>query len=105
MNLIAEKLRPRVVQRYNKQVFGHLYAGKASIWFYRKWSAGYKAFNEAAREAFNDGFTYTASFDLTACYDSLDHGVLRHFLKKLGLDPDFCRMFTDWLEKWTVSTI
>src|SRR6185312_6390192 len=68
-NLIAEKLKPRVVQRYNKQVFGHLYAGTASTWFYRKWSDGYKAFNQAAREAFADEFVYAASFDLTACYD------------------------------------
>lgn len=103
VNLIAEKLRPRVVQRYNKQVFGHLYAGKTSTWFYRKWSDGYKAFNEAARQAFNDGFLYSASFDLTACYDSLDHRVLRHFLAKLGLDPDFCRKLSEWLEKWTAT--
>ena len=103
VNLIAEKLQPRVVQRYNKQVFGHLYAGKTSIWFYRKWSAGYKAFNKAARQAFDEGFIFTASFDLTACYDSLDHGVLRHFLKKLGLDPDFCQKFTGWLERWTAT--
>ncbi len=103
VNLIAEKLRPRVVQRYNKQVFGHLYAGKTSTWFYRKWSDGYKAFNEAARQAFDDGFTYTASFDLTACYDSLDHRVLRHFLQKLGLDLEFCRKLSEWLEKWTAT--
>lgn len=103
VNLIAEKLQPRVVKRYNKQVFGHLYAGKTSIWFYRKWSDGYKAFNEAARQAFNKGFNYTASFDLTACYDSLDHRVLRHFLEKLGLDPDFCRKLSEWLEKWTAT--
>lgn len=103
VNLIAEKLRPRVIQRYNKQVFGHLYAGKSSIWFYRKWNDGYKAFNEAARKSFEDGYTYTASFDLTACYDSLDHRVLRHFLEKLGLDPDFCRKLTEWLEKWTAT--
>lgn len=103
VNLIAEKLYPRVVRRYSKQVFGHLYAGKTSIWFYRKWSDGYKAFNEAARLAFADGFIYTASFDLTACYDSLDHRVLRHFLEKLGLDRDFCRKLTEWLEKWTAT--
>ncbi|MEQ8288732.1 MAG: RNA-directed DNA polymerase [Gammaproteobacteria bacterium] len=103
LNLIAEKLQPRVVQRYNKQVFGHLYAGKTSIWFYKKWSDGYKAFNEAAREAVDDGFVYTASFDLTACYDSLDHNVLRHFLEKLGLDPDFCRKLSEWLEMWTAT--
>ena len=26
VNLVAERLQPRVVHRYNKQVFGHLYA-------------------------------------------------------------------------------
>ena len=101
INLVAEKLYPRVVQRYFKQVFGHLYAGKNSTWFYRKWSDGYAAFNDAARKSFGAGFIYAASFDLTACYDSLDHRVLRHFLGKLGHDPDFCHKLTSWLEKWT----
>jgi hypothetical protein len=103
VNLVAEKLHPRVSKRYNKEVFGHLYAGKTSTWFYRKWSDGYKAFNAAATKAFADGLTFTASFDLTAYYDSLDHGVLRHFLIKLGLDPDFCKQLTDWLEVWTAT--
>lgn len=103
LNLIAEKLYPRVVQRYNKTVFGHLYAGKPSTWFYRKWTDGYKAFNEATKQAFADGYVYTASFDLTACYDSLDHRVLKHFLDKLGFDRDFCTKVTEWLEKWTAT--
>ena len=102
-NLVAEKLLPRVRSRYLKQVFGHLYAGKRSTWFYRKWSNCYRAFNKAARQSFSDGYSYTASFDLTACYDSLDHHVLRHFLKKLGLDEHFCVALTDWLEKWTAT--
>lgn len=103
LNLIAERLYPRVVQRYNKTVFGHLYAGKPSTWFYRKWTDGYKAFNQATKQAFTDGDVYTASFDLTACYDSLDHRVLKHFLSKLGFDPDFCAKLTEWLEKWTAT--
>lgn len=102
-NLIAEKLKARVFQRYNKKVFGHLYAGKSSTWFYRKWTDGYKAFNDAARQAFADGLMYTASFDLTACYDSLDHGVLRHFMERLGLEPGFRQKFAAWLEKWTAT--
>ena len=103
VNLIAEKLLPRVQHRYLKQVFSHLYAGKTSAWFYRQWSTGYKAFNEAARKTFADGYVYTATFDLTACYDSLDHHVLRHFLDKLGLDQGFRERLTDWLEKWTAT--
>lgn len=102
-NLVAERLFPHVRHRYNKQVFGHLYAGKASVWFYRKWSGGYKAFNDGAREAYSDGFNYTASFDLTACYDSIDHQVLRYFLLKFGLDREFCLKLTEWLEFWTAT--
>ena len=101
VNVIAERLFPKVHRRYNKEIFGHLYAGKSSPWFYRKWSDGYKKFNKAAREAFEDGFIYTASFDLTACYDSLDHGVLNYFLKRLGCDKGFCDLLIECLNKWT----
>ena len=94
VNVIAERLAPRVRLRYNKEVFGHLYAGKSSQWFYRKWTDGYAKFNKAVREAHADGFTMSASFDLTACYDSLDHGVLRHFLHRIGCERDFCDLFT-----------
>ena len=75
-NIIAEKLSRHVRNRYNKQVFGHLYAGSSSIWFYKKWSVGYQAFNKAAELAFNNGYVWTASFDLTAFYDSIDYSVL-----------------------------
>ena len=103
VNLIAEKLFRKVKHRYNTQVFGHLYAGKSSTWFYRKWNDGYKAFNDGARVAFAEGFLYTASFDLTACYDSLDHHVLKHFLKRYGLDHEFCEQLSSWLEVWTAT--
>ena len=64
--------------------YHQLYAGKRGDFFYRKWNDCYRQFNEACRQAFADGFVYGASFDLTACYDSLDHAVLRHFLATIG---------------------
>lgn len=103
VNIVAEKLFPKVKHRYYKNVFGHLYAGKRATWFYRKWSKGYKAFNDAARKVFEEGYIYSASFDLTACYDSLDHRVLKHFLKQIGLDHEFCEKLASWLEKWTAT--
>jgi hypothetical protein len=103
VNVIAELLFPRARHRYNKEVFGHLYAGKTSQWFYRKWSDGYALFNGALRKAFADGYRVTASFDLTACYDSLDHGVLRQFLEELHCDSECCRVFTGWLSAWTAT--
>lgn len=102
-NVIAERLAPKVRHRYNREVFGHLYAGKSSQWFYRKWTDGYAKFNKAVREAYAEGFTISASFDLTACYDSLDHGVLRHFLEKIGCDIEFCQLFSGWLSAWTAT--
>lgn len=104
VNVVAEKLFPRVRHRYFEEVFGHLYAGRTSIWFYRRWTDGYKAFNKSARKAFKGGFKFTASFDLTACYDSLDHGVLKHSLREIGCDKEFNERLTEWLSIWTATT-
>ncbi|MEO9216743.1 MAG: RNA-directed DNA polymerase [Rhodanobacter sp.] len=100
-NVVAEAMFHRVRSRYLKQVFGHLYAGKSNLWFYRKWSSGYKAFNKAATEAHAEGNTFTASFDLTAFYDSIDHRVLTHFLDEFHVSRDVSLALQDWLSKWT----
>ncbi len=101
INVVAERLHPKVKHRYGNEVFGHLLAGKTSIWFYKKWQACYASFNAAARRCFNDGFVYAARFDLTAFYDSLDHGVLCHFLKVLRCDKDFLDLLVRCLNTWT----
>jgi hypothetical protein len=101
VNVVAERLHPKVKHRYGKEVFGHLLAGKASVWFYRKWQTSYAHFNAAARRAFKEGFVYSAHFDLTAFYDSLDHGVLCHFLTGLRCDKDFLELLARCLNTWT----
>lgn len=103
-NIVAEYLHPHVKSRYNKQIFGHLYAGKRNGWFYRKWSDGYKAFNTSAEDAFKKGYTWTASFDLTAFYDSIDHKVLRYMLREIGMDEDFGQRLTEYLAQWTATS-
>jgi hypothetical protein len=103
VNVVAERMGPRIRSRYARQTFGHIYAGKTSQWFYKKWSDGYTAFNKAARDAFSRGLIYSASFDLTAFYDSVDHGVLCHFLAKLGCEKDFYEFLRNCLSKWTAN--
>ncbi len=103
VNVIAERLAPKMRNSYLTQTFGHIYAGKTSQWFYRRWNDGYKAFNQATRAAFNRGLVYAASFDLTACYDSLDHAVLCHFLKQLGIEQEFCDFLSNCLSRWTAN--
>lgn len=101
INVVAERLHPKVKHRYGKLVFGHLLAGKTSVWFYKKWRTCYANFNAAARRAFEEGFVYAAHFDLAAFYDSLDHGVLCHFLQGLRCDKDFLDLLAHCLNTWT----
>jgi hypothetical protein len=103
VNVVAEYLFPKVRHRYLKEVFGHLCAGKSNTWFYIRWQRGYAEFNNAQRQAVADGFTFTASFDLTAFYDSLDYGVLRHFLSKAGCDHECCDKLSRYLSVWTAT--
>jgi hypothetical protein len=101
MNIIAEKMHPKVKSAYLKDTFGHLYAGKNSDFFYKKWTDGYKAFNKEVTKSFNKGYKYTATFDLTACYDTIDHKVIEYFLLDLGFEKEFAQFLIKCLVSWT----
>lgn len=101
VNIIAEQLYPKIKNRYYKKVFGHLYAGGESTWFYKKWQTGYKKFNTVARGSFAAGRTYMATFDLVACYDSMDHQVLSHYLTEVGVQRDAIDLLRRCLVEWT----
>ena len=55
-------------------------------------------------DAVNKDFTYAASFDLTSFYDSIDHHVLRHFLRELRIDEDLIQFLLSSLKTWTSNT-
>ena len=103
-NIVADRLAPKVRHRYNKSVFGNLYAGKTSKFFYKDWRRGYRSFSQAMTTAFENGYTYTASFDLTACFDSIDHSVLVHCLKGVGVEQEFCIKICELLKRWTAAS-
>ena len=103
VNVIANKHRRRIKSRYYKTIFGHIYAGNRSKYFYEPWQAGYHAFGDELRQYYQNGFGYIASFDLAAFYDSIDHAVLKQFLKRYGLDLEFCDKLLEFLRKWSVS--
>jgi len=103
-NVVADRMLRRVMGRYLKSVFGHLYAGKRSRFFYRDWRDGYSAFSRAIEKAYHDGYKFTASFDLTACYDSIDHSVLKYYLRDLDLDQEFCEYLCRLLKHWSAAS-
>jgi hypothetical protein len=100
-NVIADKLHRRVQSRYLQSVFGHIYAGPGNRYFYRDWRRSYTSYTGAMRRAFKDGYEFAASFDLTACYDSIDHGVLGHFLRQLHVTPEVSELLCKMLRHWT----
>lgn len=104
VNIIAGKLYRRVRRRYYKTVFGHLYGGKSSPFFYRHWRDGYAELADRLRSSFRQGYVYAASFDLTACYDSIDHKVLNHCIRRLALEPEFANKLCEFLSVWTATS-
>ena len=103
INVVADRMVPLVKKKYYKQVFGNLYSGKRSKFFYRDWRKGYRIFSESLRKIHKQGFIFTASFDLTACYDSIDHSVLEHFLTDIGIQKEFIDLLCKYLRIWTAA--
>jgi len=100
-NIVAPKLYATTRKRYLKTVFGNLYAGGDSDFFYADWRETYPKFSKAYVGYVKDGWKYAATFDLTACYDSIDYGVLEYELDKLGLNPEFAEKMISFLRRWT----
>lgn len=103
VNIVAERLRPRTRKQYLTEVFGNLYAGKSSAFFYLNWRKCYAKYGQTIRKAYERGFIHTASFDLTACYDTIDHAVLCHLLEDLGLQKEFSFQLCEYLKHWTAA--
>ena len=103
-NLLAVNMGPRLRHRYGESVFSNQLGSRRSRFFFQPWQQGYRDFCRAVREAVSEGMIYTASFDLAACYDSIDHAVLRYFLvEQFGCDPALCNQLVEWLATWTQS--
>lgn len=104
INIVAEKLKPKIKTRYLKSVFGHVYTGKTSSFFYKKWQDGYRSYSGFVKSNINNGLVYVANFDLAAFYDSIDHHVLKHFLCEIGIDRDLVDFLLKCLKIWTSAT-
>lgn len=101
VNIVAESFYSKLKKDYYTLTFGNLYAGKRSTFFYRKWENGFHTFNKAVKDTFKQGFMYIASFDLTACYDTIDHHVLGYVLENNGIEKEFVIFLNMLLKAWS----
>lgn len=100
-NIVADYMYPVVRKNYGVKTFSNMYSGPTKEFFYRDWRTGYRAFTDAFANSYHEGYCWIASFDLTACYDSIDHSVLRYFLTDLGIDDEFCDELIGRLSRWS----
>lgn len=104
-NIIAEAVTTsKVKARFRKSVFGNLYAGKNSEFFYLKWQDSYKAFTKAIIKAHQNKYDYIANFDLTACYDSINHELIKRTLIEHNISEVMASSFINLLKKWESPT-
>lgn len=104
INVVAERLKPNIKNRYFKNIFGHIYAGKSSDFFYIKWQKGYRAYSKTVIDISNDGYNFVADFDLMSFYDSIDHAVIEYFLKDIDIDSELTDFLLNCLKIWTSNT-
>lgn len=100
-NKLADQMQVNSIRRrYKKSVFGNLYAGKNSEFFFQCWEDSYKAFTKSIIKAYMAGNDFIASFDLTACYDSINHNLIGDVLRKYHFTEACIKQFIELLEKW-----
>ena len=100
-NKLADQMQVESIKRrYKKSVFGNLYAGKNSDFLFQRWEDSYKAFTKAIIKAFKNGNEYIASFDLTACYDSINHNLLGDILRKYHFAEACIKQLITQKKKW-----
>lgn len=101
-NKLADQMQiDSVKKRYKRSVFGNLYGGKNSDFFFQRWEDSYKAYTKAIISAYQAGNEYIASFDLTACYDSINHNLIRDILRKYHFAEPCIGEFIIMLEAWS----
>ena len=103
VNIIAERLPLQVQHNCLVVSFGNVYAGKTSKTFYRDWRKCRREYAKRAKNAFFRGLKHAAVFDLTNCYDTINHSVIDHTLQTLAFDREFRDLFRGLLRKWTTA--
>lgn len=105
LNVIADRTFPAFRKLYRKNVFGNLYAGPKSKFFFQRWQDTYKEFNKAQRQAHSAGRTWVARFDFASYYDSIDHGCLLDLLSRgYSIGPDVLYALGGLLKRWSSAS-
>ncbi len=100
-NIIAEKHKKAFGNYYLINTFGNVYSGKKN--FFLRWQKCYKDFSSRVGGCYQfNGQEYIAKFDLTSCYDTIDHKCIEELLisSSYKLSKDFVSRFIQYLKTY-----
>ncbi|MXV73297.1 hypothetical protein F4Z99_03340, partial [Candidatus Poribacteria bacterium] len=103
-NLFAKKLYSKRQGVELKTVFSNkLSEPKDSIFFMDSWQKTYRFFQKRCIEVFDEGYVWSAHFDLSAFYDTISHDLLLSIESPRGGDTDTREVVKEWLQTWSAE--
>lgn len=105
-NIAGDIFHPIMSRYFNLNTFGNVFIptdAPNNIFFFEQWKTQWKKFNQNKKEAFEQGFKFSAEFDIASFYDTVDHGVLFAIMKEYGIAHEIIELLNKCLSKWTVS--
>jgi Reverse transcriptase (RNA-dependent DNA polymerase) len=106
VNVVAAKMRSVQAKHASTRCFGAILDDNKSPFFYRNWRTTYAAFNDKVRASHAVGNIYVADFDLVACYELIDHGILRACIsQRVDSEELLDFLFNRCLPCWTTNAV
>jgi len=99
-NLFAEKVWERRSKLAGKHIYSNKLGKKDSQFFLEKWQLGYSQLKRNLKARFKDGFTWVATFDISAFYDTIPHELLLRVLTT-NTNGDLYSSSKLWLKTWS----
>jgi len=107
INVISDVVYDDICPYHNNFIFGSCYNNssapeKERIFFLKKWTDQWKAFENKTRNYYESGYSYLSEFDIASFFDTIDHFILAEILKnKHSVDNELANLLTDLLASWT----
>ena len=105
VNVVASKMKAEQGKFANQKSFGAILSSGNSHFFFKSWKRSYSAFNRHVGQSYGSGNVYVANFDLVACYELIDHGILRSCITERVRSDDLLAFLFDCLLHWTTNSV
>ena len=103
-NLFAKKLYGKRQKVELKTVFSNkLSKPRDSIFFVERWQTTYRSFQRKCIDLFEEGYEWSAHFDLSAFYDTISHDLLLSIESPRGGDQVTKKNVENWLQRWSAE--